>query len=130
MSIRIAYIARMRMPTDRAHGIQIMRMCEAFASQGADVTLYYSNRRQIRTMRGIDPFEYYDVERNFTIKPTPIVDAIPLRRILPSRLFGLTLGMANALFGLTAALRSAREDANIYYTRHWFAAWWLTRFRR
>ena len=53
--IRIAYIARMRMPTERAHGIQIMRMCEALASQGADVTLYYSRRWQNPSMRGYDP---------------------------------------------------------------------------
>ena len=41
MTVRIAYIARMRMPTDRAHGIQAMRMCQALASEGAEVTLYY-----------------------------------------------------------------------------------------
>jgi glycosyltransferase involved in cell wall biosynthesis len=130
MTVRIAYIARMRMPTDRAHGIQIMRMCESLASQGADVTLYYSNRRQIPSMRDIDPFEYYGVERTFAIKPIPIVDVIPLQRILPLRLLGLILAIANAWFGLMAVLWAVGARANVYYTRHWLAAWWLTQFRR
>jgi glycosyltransferase involved in cell wall biosynthesis len=130
MAIPIAYVARMRMPTERAHGIQIMRMCEALASQGADVTLYYSNRRQIPAMRGVDPFEYYQVERNFGIKPVPIVDVIPLQHVLPSRLVALMYVLANALFGLAAVLWTLRTKADVYYTRHWFAAWWLMRFGR
>lgn len=130
MAVRIAYVARMRMPTERAHGIQIMRMCEALASEGAAVTLYYSNRRQIPSMRGIDPFDYYDVERNFEIKPVPIVDLIPLERVVPTRLLGPMYALANALFGLASVLWTSRAKADVYYTRHWFAAWWLTRFRR
>lgn len=130
MGVRIAYIARMRMPTERAHGIQIMRMCEALASQGADVTLYYSNRRQVPSMRGVDPFEYYRVQRNFEIKPVPIVDVLPLQRILPSRLLGLMFVIANALFGLAALAWTGRAKADVFYTRHWFSAWWLTRFQR
>jgi glycosyltransferase involved in cell wall biosynthesis len=130
MAARIAYVARMRMPTERAHGIQIMRMCEALASEGADVTLYYSDRRQIPSLRGIDPFDYYHVERNFEIKPVPIVDLIPLERAVPAWLLGPMYALANALFGLASVLWTGRAKADVYYTRHWFAAWWLTRFRR
>jgi glycosyltransferase involved in cell wall biosynthesis len=130
MAVRIAYIARMRMPTDRAHGIQIMRMCEALASQGADLTLYYSNRRQIPSMRGVDPFEYYNVERTFEIKPVPIVDVIPLQRVVPSRLLGPLFALANVLFGLTGVWWTGRAKADVYYTRHWLTGWWLTRFGR
>ncbi len=130
MAVRIAYIARMRMPTERAHGIQIMRMCEALASRGADVTLYYSNRRQVPSMRGVDPFDYYEVERNFEIKPIPIIDLIPVQRVVPSRVLGPMFALANALFGLAGVLWTGRARADVYYTRHWFAAWWLTRFRR
>jgi glycosyltransferase involved in cell wall biosynthesis len=118
------------MPTERAHGIQIMRMCEALASEGADVTLYYSDRRQIPSLRGIDPFDYYHVERNFEIKPVPIVDLIPLERAVPAWLLGPMYALANALFGLASVLWTGRAKADVYYTRHWFAAWWLTRFRR
>lgn len=30
--MKIIYIANARIPTEKAHGIQIMKMCEAFAS--------------------------------------------------------------------------------------------------
>ena len=38
------YIANVRMPTEKAHGIQVAKMCEAFASFGAAVTLVLPKR--------------------------------------------------------------------------------------
>ncbi len=37
--MKILYIANIRLPTEKAHGIQIMKMCEAFAHAGAEVEL-------------------------------------------------------------------------------------------
>ena len=130
MTVRIAYIARMRMPTDRAHGIQAMRMCQALASEGAEVTLYYSRRRQVPSMRGIDPFEYYQMERTFEIRPIPIMDLAPLQGFVPARLLGPLFAIANAVFGLCGVLWTIQAKADLHYTRHWFTAWWLTRFGR
>lgn len=42
--MKIYYIANARMPTEKAHGIQIAKMCEAFIEAGTDVTLVMPGR--------------------------------------------------------------------------------------
>lgn len=52
---RMYYIANARMPTEKAHGIQIAKMCEAFIEAGVDLVLVVPSRKtDERTMR-----EYY-----------------------------------------------------------------------
>src|SRR3989344_646079 len=41
---RIMYVANARMPTEKAHGIQIAKMCEAFIEQGVDIELVVPSR--------------------------------------------------------------------------------------
>src|SRR5580704_10891635 len=62
--MKILYIANMRLPTEKAHGAQIMKMCEAFARQGCEVELMVPVRtNEIKE----DPFVYYGVEKKFTV---------------------------------------------------------------
>lgn len=42
--MKIYYIANARMPTDKAHGIQIAKTCEAFIGAGIDLTLVVPSR--------------------------------------------------------------------------------------
>jgi hypothetical protein len=42
--MKICYIAAIRLPTEKAHGLQIMKTCEAFAAAGHDVELVVSDR--------------------------------------------------------------------------------------
>ncbi|MBX4181393.1 glycosyltransferase family 4 protein [Candidatus Parcubacteria bacterium] len=61
---KLYYIANIRIPTEKAHGIQIMKMCEAFSHQGVEVELVVPERSSdIKE----DVFDYYQVERNFTM---------------------------------------------------------------
>ena len=63
--MKILYIANARMPTEKAHGIQIMKTCEAFAELGHEVELILPWRfNPIKE----DIFEYYNVKKNFKIK--------------------------------------------------------------
>ncbi len=61
--MKILYILNQRMPTDKAYGIQVISMCSAFVSAGAEVTLAYPTRQQNDIK--VDLFEYYGTERNF-----------------------------------------------------------------
>lgn len=63
--MKIAYLAHIRFPTEKAHGIQIMKMCEAFARAGHTVTLFVPTRK---TDIVDDPFGYYNVDKNFIIQ--------------------------------------------------------------
>ncbi len=42
--MKIFYVANARMPTEKAHGIQIAKMCEAFIQHGTDLTLVVPGR--------------------------------------------------------------------------------------
>ena len=42
--MKLYYIANARMPTEKAHGIQIAKMCEAFIEAGVDLTLVVPHR--------------------------------------------------------------------------------------
>lgn len=62
--MKILYIANVRIPTEKAHGIQIMKACEAFARAGHDVELVVPNRSSpIKD----DPFAYYGIKTRFPL---------------------------------------------------------------
>ncbi len=71
--MRILYVANVRMPTEKAHGLQIMKTCEALADLGHTVTLLVPRRRNSIIT---DPFEYYNVRRVFAIRTIPSIDLI------------------------------------------------------
>ena len=69
--MRIVYVSNSRIPTRKAHGAQITHMCSAFTDSGAEVELVVPRKRNFL---GVDPFEYYRIEKNFSIRQIPIPD--------------------------------------------------------
>jgi len=78
--MQLFYIANIRLPTEKAHGMQIMKMCEAFARAGVVVELVVPARSN-EPFEGIDSFQYYGVERNFVIRRLKVIDPIWLMRL-------------------------------------------------
>ena len=64
MPKKILYIANVRLPTEKAHGVQIMEMCHAFAAVGQDVELVVP-RRGNKILE--EPFSFYDLPKDFLI---------------------------------------------------------------
>ena len=62
--VRILYVVNQRMPTEKAYGIQIAKMCEAFALNVVDVTLLMPQRGNPSRKT---VFEYYGTINNFKI---------------------------------------------------------------
>lgn len=63
--MKILYVANIRIPTEKAHGIQIMNMCSSFAKLGNEVELIVPNRKS----RGEkNPFVFYNIKPSFSIK--------------------------------------------------------------
>ena len=54
--MKILYLADIRLPTEKAHGAQIMKTCEALARAGHAVELVVP--RRANAMRGADTFAY------------------------------------------------------------------------
>lgn len=90
--LKILYVANVRIPTEKAHGIQIMATCEAMAKLGHKVTLVVPSRRnKIKK----DPFDFYGVEKLFKIKKLPVIDLVwadfPFSFFLESVTFAVSL---------------------------------------
>src|SRR3989344_1645776 len=62
--MKFVYLANARIPTEKAHGLQIMKMSEALSDLGLKLTLVVPRRaNKIKE----DPFSYYGVRENFSI---------------------------------------------------------------
>jgi glycosyltransferase involved in cell wall biosynthesis len=69
--MNIAYIVNARIPTEKAHGFQIMKVCEALASIGHEVELVVPARTNPITQ---DAFTYYSVGSTFLMRKLPVID--------------------------------------------------------
>lgn len=116
----LKYIANVRLPTEKAHGLQIMKTCEALARQGVEVELLIPNRHNPFKE---DPFDFYRVDRIFKIKCLPCVDFISLN-IFGS--VGYWLEIWTFVRSLKKYLKSSKSS--IYYTRDLPIIFWLAKF--
>lgn len=80
--MKMIYIANTRLPTEMAHGLQIMKMCEAFVKNGAELELIVPWRFYTFQLWKKDPFKYYKVDKIFKIKKIFSLDLTPLNRFL------------------------------------------------
>jgi glycosyltransferase involved in cell wall biosynthesis len=113
--MHIAYITNARMPTEKAHGYQIAKMCEAFADLGATVTLTLPKR--------INPItesiqNYYGVKTNFEVCFLPFLDFLAISW-LPDRI-GFYL---NSLEYALRLIWLKPQSDTVVYTRIAEIAW-------
>lgn len=110
--MKIRYVTIARLPTDRAHGYAIMKMCEEFASLGHDVELLVPDRHL-----GIsdDPFSYYAIKKNFTLRKLFATDLLGR--------FGHALAFYIDLISFLLSVRKLKFSENaVVYTRDFLVA--------
>ncbi len=112
--MRLAYLANIRLPTEKAHGLQIMQNCEAFAQQGAKVTLYAAQRVNTPELRKADPYLYYGVAHNFTLRRLPCID---LHLLSAGRFELIAFGLQTLSYTFFMLLWMLFSRANVYYSR-------------
>ncbi|MFQ3567017.1 MAG: glycosyltransferase [Aggregatilineales bacterium] len=116
--MKLIYIANIRLPTEKAHGLQIVQNCEAFAAAGAQVTLWVARRWNSAALRRIsDLWSHYGVERNFALRRLPCVDLIPLVPERTDRLAQAVFLFQLFTFTLSAAVRAVFVQADAFYSR-------------
>jgi glycosyltransferase involved in cell wall biosynthesis len=112
---RIIHIANSRIPTEKAHGLQMMKLCETFALEGNDVTMLAPSRKnKIKT----DPYKFYNVSKNFKvvyIKCPDLVDWGPTGFMLTTW-----------IFGLLAVIEVLKRKTDWVYSRDIAALWILS----
>lgn len=119
----IYYLANVRLPTEKAHGIQIMKMCEALALSGIEINLWVP--RRVNPLKD-DPFRFYGVRRIFAIQKLFCLDLLWMP-VLKSFIFWLE----TVTFGLTSWWRVLRLDPDVVlYTREALISLWLSLIRK
>ncbi|MCI0542447.1 hypothetical protein L0Y69_01675, partial [bacterium] len=107
--LKILYLANIRLPTERAHGIQIMNTCFALGEFGAEVELVIPTRaNNIRE----DLFSYYGLSRNFRVTTLWCPDTTGFG-VIGNIFQSLAFSLASFLFVLRE-----RKNHDVIYSRH------------
>lgn len=122
--MKIIYLSSARLPDEWAHGLQITKMCEAFALAGNEVQLLVPRRNATTTAATTeDPFDYYGIQRVFTLKKLPCLDFFAGTQ---SRFLFF---LRNASFFISARLYLLFRRRDMLYTREPFFLFWMPRGR-
>lgn len=117
---KLLYLSNLRLPTEKAYGIQIAKMCEAFASQ-VEVKLVYPYRRDPIKK---DIFEYYSVKSLFQVKKLPAVDFY-----FPEPLDKISVGIKSFISAVILVLYALFSKADIIYSRDELVLFFLSFFK-
>ena len=111
--MKIIYIANARIPTEKAHGWQIMKMCEAFGLAGVDLELVLPTRFNTEGFKKANPFRHYQVKENFKIKTIKTIDPIFLID-RPSGIY-IKLQLLFFIIGLLPYLFFKKNKSNYFF---------------
>ncbi len=123
---KLLYLANIRLPTEKAHGLQIMQNCEAFAEAGADLRLWAARRVNTAEMAVVkDVWAHYGVRQNFQVRRLPCLDLMPFvpQNGRASQVLFYVQALTYTLVLLVAALFT---HADIYYSRDTFSLFALS----
>lgn len=115
----LLYIANVRLPTEKAHGIQIVKTCEALASSGIKVVLLVPNRKNFLKD---DIFDFYKLSKNFTIQKVPCIDLMSIPFLKK-----FTFWLESFTFYLSVNKYIAKNKFYAYYTRDFLLAFFLSK---
>jgi len=125
--MHIAYIANSRFPSERAHMIQMVHMCNAFASAGADVTLYVTDRP---THIVETPEAYYGTPIRFSVRRVPVPDLAGRAAQYPHFLGPFLYTIQRVVFARRVAHMLETRSCDLVYGRDEWILWLLTLFSR
>ncbi len=109
--MKIKYITNVRIPTTRAQGYAIMKMCEGFSRAGMPVELFVPRRRDIDGLG--NPFAYYGLKDTFPVRMIPNPDFLSRTFFLGRILYWIDI--ACFLVAAKYVVRAAEDD--IIFTR-------------
>jgi glycosyltransferase involved in cell wall biosynthesis len=119
-----AYLANVRVPSEKAHVYQIFQMLDALGAAGVDAELIYPARANLAGIATADPAALYGLRRRPRLRAMPSLDLVRLVTIdrpalnrppLP----GLAFGLQSATFAALAAADVARRAPPVIYSRDW-----------
>ena len=115
--MKIIYIANARIPTEKAHGYQICKMCEEFSSAKSELELWVPTRENPIKKNA---FEYYNLKENFKIKYIKSFDFIKYDKLLLRK----SVYLQSLWFFLKLAFKKIDKN-DIIYTRNPELVWFF-----
>ncbi|MEO8397484.1 MAG: glycosyltransferase, partial [Chloroflexota bacterium] len=102
----------------KAHGLQIMQNCEAFADAGTEVTLWVARRFNTPELRAVrDVWGHYGVKRNFELRRLPCIDLLALVPGQSGWVAQVMFQIEVWTFALAALVRAIFSHADVIYSR-------------
>ena len=129
--MKIVYITNARLPTEKAHGIQILRMCEAFSKLGFDVNVIHPWRYQSNSEhRNIKVEDYFNLRYEVNISCIPFLDVYLLRPFLPRVIFRMVSFLFAFFWGLVSLIiaKNMKPDICIMRENTPFSFWFISKF--
>jgi len=121
-NMKIFYIANSRIPTEKAHGVQISKMCEAFANSNIEIELLIPARfNHIKE----SIFEYYNIKNNFFVKRLFTIDAI---NVIKNKV-GFVIQNISFAFSVLFYLLTIKGNLTVY-SRDYFSLFLLSFFKK
>ena len=121
-------MANARLPTEKAHGHAIVKMCQAYAQAGLDVELWHPFRHQDdRRMASTTVFDYYGVPEIFGVRTLLNVDVIHVEPWCPKSVYPFVLGAHDVAWAWYASQLVRRRAPDICHTRDPTLAYSLVR---
>jgi len=113
--MKIIYIVNARIPTEKAHGYQICKMCEEFSKAGAEVELLVPKRNNPIKKNA---FSFYGLRSNFKIKYLKSFDFTKVAKYLGR----INFYLQSLLFFMGLVFKKIDEKA-VIYTRNPEIVW-------
>jgi glycosyltransferase involved in cell wall biosynthesis len=113
--MKLAYLVNIRYPSERANAIQITAMCNAFAANGAEVTLF-ANRRTKENK--VETEQHFGMPLHFALKRFPQGLFIPGIQV--------TYLFSELFFAIYFWLSGAVEKHDIIYSRQEWVLFFLS----
>ena len=115
--MKIAYLANVRFPSERAHSVQIVHMCNAFSANEAEVSLFVNNR-SIESLEEIE--KRYGVKSKFKLERLP--HGFFWHAFKPAYYF------SEIYFASSFLLTKKQNTFDCIYSRHEWIIWFLSLF--
>lgn len=115
--MKIAYLANVRFPSERAHAVQIAHMCQAFVANGCDLELFVSNRKTTENQSFV---KYFGFVPSFKI--TRLRNGFFNHKIL------LTYYLCDVLFVFNFLLFHYQNKFDVIYSRNEWHIFYLSFF--
>ncbi|MBU0981560.1 glycosyltransferase family 4 protein [Patescibacteria group bacterium] len=123
--MKLLYLSNNRFPTEKAHGLQIAKMCEAFLEAEVDLTLIVPRRKQTKHVPVDSAQVFYQLRVEVPVVRLWCIDFLTSKwvpRVLAYFLQSFT-------FGLRARLALLGKRKEVIYTRTLLPLWGVRRAR-